>query len=141
MVDGENEGNPYPGAARCIHLPFYCSDNILLRPETLAALFARSVDEVQQLILDIIRSKRNQIFGKHKFFAFLADELRHAHLTAERLATFDTSVVVDELARRLGTDTDKLTRRVVDKLHADGDLHRVLASTPLLAAMETAPQR
>jgi energy-coupling factor transporter ATP-binding protein EcfA2 len=141
MIDGDNQGNPYPGAARFIHLPHYCSDTILLCPETLATLYGRSLGNVQMLLLEIIRGKRNQIFRKNRFFDFLVDALQPADLTADRLKTFDASLIVDELAARLGTDTNTLTKDVVAALHADGQLQTALASTPLFAAMANAPER
>lgn len=102
MVDGDNQGNPFPGERCFIHLPYYCIENLLLDPALLANLSSRSVEEVQRIVVDLIREKRDVIFQKNKFFQFLADGLSADHMTFERMRTFDASVVISDLIERLG---------------------------------------
>lgn len=126
LVDGDNEGNPYPGASRFIHLPVYCSDNFLLHPGHLAAVFSKTELEVQALIRDAILSRRDQVLKQNKFFDFLVDQLQPLHITYERLSKLDGSEIVDLVAERLGTNATDLTTKVLTHLHEARQLEAVL---------------
>jgi hypothetical protein len=134
MVDGDNEGNPYPGSNRFIHLPVYCSDNFLLHPEHLATVFGKSVPEVQSLIRDAILQRRDHVLKQNKFFDFLVDQLQPQHITYDRLAKLDGSEIIDTVADKLGTTTSDLTNRMISHLHASGNLDSLLPK-PLLDAL------
>jgi len=97
MIDGDNQGNPFPGDDRFIHLPYYCIENLLLDPETLAEIAGQSIDEVRTIIISVIQAKRKVIFQKNKFFEFLADGLTADHINFDRLKSFDASLVVSEI--------------------------------------------
>ncbi|MBM4777631.1 MAG: AAA family ATPase [Archangiaceae bacterium] len=113
LVDGDNQGNPLPGRDAFIHLPVYCIDNSLLCPEDLAAVFSKSLGEIQQVLFSAIQRRRVQILKNNRFFEFLMDQLRPDHLTHERLRTLDGSEIIDLVATELGTNVSDLTDRVV----------------------------
>ena len=102
MIDGDNQGNPFPNEKCFLHLPYYCVENLILDPELLGIVSSRSVGDVRSTLLDVINDKRNEIFKKNKFFEFLADSLTVEHITFDRLRTFDASVLTEELIRKLG---------------------------------------
>ena len=102
MIDGDNQGNPYPNDKRFIHLPYYCIENLMLDPTTLAQVSGRSIDEVRTAVVNAFQAKRNTIFQKNKFFEFLADSLAAEHMTFERLKTFDASLVLEDVVAALG---------------------------------------
>lgn len=102
MIDGDNQGNPYPRDSCFIHLPYYCIENILLDPETLAYVCNCSTEEVQSVILSAFKAKRKIIFQKNKFFEFLTDSLTAEHMTFNRLKSFDASHVVADVLHLLG---------------------------------------
>lgn len=102
VIDGDNQGNPFPNDAQFMCLPYYCIENGLLDPETLAEVSKSSLEDVQNAIADSIRAKRNLIFQKNKFFEFLADSLQPDHITFERLYLLDASCVIDEVFSKLG---------------------------------------
>ena len=102
MVDGDNQGNQFPGERQLIHLPFYCIENLLLDPEIIALAVSRSVAEVKTIMVEVFQTKRHVIFQKNKFFEFLADSLTADHMDFDRLKTFDGSVVIKDLIERLG---------------------------------------
>jgi hypothetical protein len=58
MVDGDNQGNPFPNDQAFVHLPYYCIENLLLDPEILAIVSARSVDAVRQIMVAVFRHKK-----------------------------------------------------------------------------------
>lgn len=101
MVDGDNQGNPYQGEQRFIHLPYYCIENLLLDPDILAVVSSRSTQEVREIMVDVFRDRRGVIFKKNKFFEFLADSLSTEHMTFERLKSFDAAVVVNDIISKL----------------------------------------
>ena len=102
MIDGDNQGNPFPNELSFVHLPYYCVENLILDPELLGIISSRSAGDVRSTLLDVINDKRNEIFKKNKFFEFLADSLTVEHITFDRLRTFDASVLTEELIRKLG---------------------------------------
>ena len=102
MIDGDNQGDPFPQDDQFIHLPYYCIENMMLDPETLAATSGRPLLDVQAVIVGAINSQRKAIFQKNKFFEFLADRIAAAHMTFENLRTFDASLVVANVFTALG---------------------------------------
>ena len=101
MIDGDNQGNPFPRDEQFIHLPYYCIENMMLDPDTLAATSGRPLSDVQAAIVESISSQRKAIFQKNKFFEFLADRIDINHMTFENLRTFDASLVVADVYRAL----------------------------------------
>lgn len=101
MIDGDNQGNPFPHDDQFIHLPYYCIENMMLDPETLAATSGRPLTDVQAVIVASISSQRKAIFQKNKFFEFLADRIESGHMTFENLRTFDASLVVENVFEAL----------------------------------------
>lgn len=83
-------------------MPYYCIENILLDPETLAYVCNCSTEEVQSVILSAFKAKRKIIFQKNKFFEFLTDSLTAEHMTFNRLKSFDASHVVADVLHLLG---------------------------------------
>ena len=75
MIDGDNQGNPFPNEPSFVHLPYYCVENLILDPELLGIISSRSAGDVRSTLLDVFNDKRNEIFKKNKFFEFLADSL------------------------------------------------------------------
>lgn len=138
MVDGDNEGTSYPGVARFIHIPVYCTDNFFLNPEHLAAVFSKSLAEVQGLIKEAILSRREQILKRNRFFDFLIDQLEPHHISYERLAKLDGSEVIDLVAGKLGVSASELASRVISYLHANA-LLAVVIPKPLLNALRESP--
>ena len=101
MIDGDNQGNPFPQDEQFIHLPYYCIENMMLDPETLMAISGQTLLEVQKVIVASISSQRKAIFQKNKFFEFLADRIETTHMSFENLSTFDASLVVTDVFRAL----------------------------------------
>lgn len=128
MVDGDNQGNPYPDDLQFIHLPYYCIENLLLDPELLSVVSMRSVTDVQNIIVEIFRNKRHVIFQKNKFFEFLADGLTPEHMTFERLKSFDASVVLNDIIARL--DLVSLSDLLPKYLHAAKSAARLDSVVP-----------
>lgn len=138
LVDGDNQGNQFPDDKAFIHLPYYCAENLLLDPETLAIISSRSVVEIQGVLVGAFKSKKQLIFQKNKFFEFLVDGLSAEHMTFDRLKTFDASIVlgdvIDELG--LGSLTDLLPKYL--KAAQTADRLGSIVPSQLLEALRSA---
>ena len=103
VIDGDNMGNPFPGDVQFIHLPYYCIENALLHPEMLGLAFGKDISTINQIVVDAIVAQRDRIFAKNKFFEFLINSISPAHVSFEALRVFDCSLILDEVATRLGS--------------------------------------
>lgn len=140
LIDGDNQGNPYPGDKHFIHLPYYCIENMMLDPETLAKVSGRSIDGVRLEILGACNANRKAIFQKNKFFEFLADSLTADHMTFDRLRSFDGSVIIADVITALGLST--MVDALPKYLQAAQEIQRLqdLVPSQLKAAILTAGQ-
>jgi hypothetical protein len=138
LIDGDNQGNPYPNDSQFIHLPVYCIENLLIDPTVLALVFGTTPGEAQQELLSLIRAKKGVVFKKNKFFEFLTDALQAEHLTAERLGTFDASVILPDLLSRHGVSVDELASRYFATSRAN-NLLEAQVPADLLNALISAP--
>ncbi len=134
MIDGDNQGNPFPQDHRFIQLPYYCIENMMLDPETLAATSGRTLPEVQAAIVASIGSQRKAVFQKNKFFEFLADRIESSHMTFENLRTFDASLVAANVFATLGISG---LGNYLSTAKANGRIH-ALAPKQLLSILESA---
>lgn len=113
LIDGDNQGNPFPNETNFIHLPVYCIENYLLNPSILAKIFGKTEQDIREIILETIREKRANILKKNQFFEFLFDSLYEEHITYERLCKLDASEIVNEVASKLGMSVDELTAKTL----------------------------
>jgi predicted ATPase len=134
LIDGDNQGNPFPNETKFIHLPVYCIENILLDPELIASTFNKSIEDVKSIILQSIKKQRTEILKKNKFFDFLFDQLEPAHITYERLKTLDASLIVEDIAIDLGFDLKDFTSEYLYKCHRIGKLESLVPS--LISALK-----
>jgi len=91
LVDGDNEGNPFPNESRFFHLDNYCMDNYLLDPAVAAAVFGIPEEAVLDKIFTAIKANREKILKKNKFLDFLFDSLSASDITRSRLQKLDAS--------------------------------------------------
>ena len=80
LVDGDNEGNPFPGRRHFIHLEKYCIENYLLDTAIAAAALGITEETVRAAIMRAILYNRPTILGKNKFLDFLLDGLAQEHV-------------------------------------------------------------
>lgn len=137
VVDGDGQGNPFPGDPQFIHLPYYCIENALIDPGLLATVASKSVVDVQGIIVELIRAKRALIFRKNKFFEFLADAIEPRHASFERLAQFDASIILRDLVARIGLTQESFLEHYIAAAKEVGALEKIFPAQLLGALVAT----
>jgi predicted ATPase len=107
VIDGDNQGNPYPGETDFVHLDEYCMENYLLDFQVCASISGRTTDQIRSAILKAIKDNQSAILGKNRFFEFLVDTLNETHITQESLAHLDASQIFHHFIRDIGFDTEE----------------------------------
>lgn len=136
VIDGDNMGNPFPSDSQFIHLPYYCIENSLLHPEILSAITGKSVLEIQESIVNAIKTNRSKVFAKNKFFDFLAESISPADMTFERLRIFDGSLILDTIIESLGSTRSKLIADYINYLNGNKRLAELFPNELLLGFKE-----
>lgn len=137
VIDGDNQGNPFPGEGKFIHLNKYCLENYLLDIPTVMAVSGRTEDEVRQSILSSIKANRAKILKKNQFFDFLFDGLTDQHITPDRLAKLDASEILDSLLQLLGFNFGDFLEIYMQKCFELGR-HANAFPSPIVAILESA---
>ena len=133
IIDGDNQGNPFPGDAHFIHLNVYCIENLLLDITTLASISALAEAKIQSIICDLIKENKNQIFKKNQFLEFLVDHITPDSITYDRLSYFDASTITDDLIKQLGLSADEFKTKYFCELDKSGRLSKILPAALLKA--------
>jgi energy-coupling factor transporter ATP-binding protein EcfA2 len=111
VIDGDNEGNPYPGEDRFIQLTKYSIDSYIFDIDLLAKLLNKPIADIQTSILALIKRKKGAIFSKGKSAKFgeaLLEKLTHDYITTENLGLLDCSAIIEEFAKEFGFRTPQL---------------------------------
>jgi len=125
LVDGDNEGNPFPGEDRFLHLDAYCIENYLLAFDIAAEVVGTSETEIRQRILDAIKDNRERVFKKSTFFEFLVDSLTVSHIEPSRLNKLDASEIMDSYLKSLELSSSQYVNKYVGVCANTGKLKAV----------------
>jgi ABC-type dipeptide/oligopeptide/nickel transport system ATPase subunit len=126
LEDGDNEGNPFPSDPNFVHLSKYCIENYLLDCHVAAKITGKTEQELRQIILTAIVANRAAILQKNKFFEFLVDSLAIEHITEERVAKLDASVIMSDYLDKVGMAFVEYTQAYVRQCQEGGSLHSSL---------------
>lgn len=102
MVDGDNQGNSFPGQAHFVHLDRYCIECYLFDMRALEHMTGKAEVALQQDLLTAVKARSAAIFKTGKGGGFgqrLLDRARVEDLTPELLADLDCSEILDEFAK------------------------------------------
>jgi hypothetical protein len=127
LEDGDNEGapgSPY-NATNFVHLDRYCIECYLLDSRIAPTALGKSLEEFRGILFEAIRTMREAVLQKNKFFDFLFDQLRVEDITNENLSKFDVSLVADTVAGLTGFNRREMFRRVVRAGSDNGQLESV----------------
>jgi hypothetical protein len=83
------------------------------------------LEEFRGILFEAIRTMREAVLQKNKFFDFLFDQLRVEDITNENLSKFDVSLVADTVAGLTGFNRREMFRRVVRAGSDNGQLESV----------------
>jgi hypothetical protein len=133
VVDGDNQGNPYPDDSQFIHLDAYCVENYLISPDVAAAVCKTTSDVIRKLLLDALLEKRSKILHNYKWLGFLLDRLVSADLTTDTLARIDASELLPTVLKKYSITLDKYVGDYVRKCNELGRLDKVFPANLLNA--------
>lgn len=133
VVDGDNQGNPYPDDSHFIHLDAYCVENYLIHPDLAAAVCKTTSEVIRELLLTAILEKRSEILHNYKWLSFLLDRLSPQDLTVDCLARMDASELLPVVLREYDITLDKYVRDYVRKCKELGRLDEIFPANLLNA--------
>jgi predicted house-cleaning noncanonical NTP pyrophosphatase (MazG superfamily) len=94
----------------------------------LASAFNKSVEDIQDIILQSIKKHRDKILNKNKFFDFLFDQLEAKYITYERLKTLDASLIIKDIMIALGFNFKDFTSKYLHECYRTGKLEILVPS-------------
>lgn len=86
-------------------------------------------------IVSLMKEQRDVIFRRNKFFEFLADSLSPEDMTFDRLQTFDASIVLGALLKRLDLERRDFVRRYLAEAKRTSTMDHLVPER-LVAAIE-----
>ena len=135
LVDGDNQGNPFPLENQFFQWPAYCVENFFLDPDLLSEVLERDVAEIQDALLRVIRTHSTRLYKNNKFLVFAIEGVKAADLTYERLSALDGSLLLEPLCAELGVLLKDFAALYVKRADETAKL-KVLLPPGLLAIME-----
>jgi len=102
LVDGDNQGNEFMGQSNFIHLDYYCLENYFLNKEIIGKMLDKSVEEVTDIIIDIIKENKVEILKKLTFLEFLIERIVPDDLGEKFLSKLDASKILPSVIKKIG---------------------------------------
>ncbi|MFO7889764.1 MAG: AAA family ATPase [bacterium] len=125
VIDGDNQGNPYPNENDFIHLEKYCLENYLLNIKLLMTSEKKKKGEIQEIILDAIKNNKAKILKKNKYFEFLVDRLKKSDIQQESIDRLDASEILNSVLMKLGKSRKQLTQDLLSSAKTDNQLYKL----------------
>ena len=113
MIDGDNQGNPFPNDRCFIHLDKYCIENYIFDISSLSLALNKSESDIRQLVLDSLLDVKNEIFKKNKFFEFLVDRLSLNDISDDNLSKLDASIISKSFLKKTQMKQRELFKTVI----------------------------
>jgi len=135
VVDGDNQGNPYPGEDKFIHLNKYCIDNYLLNIGIAANISGKSESDVEEAMMESIKSKGHKLFGqKAAGLVFLLEDLDPQRLNEDFMDSVDASSYISEYINKLDLEYNLFVGKYIDEVF-DGERQDELLPGEILQAL------
>lgn len=133
VIDGDNQGNPFPGNEKFIHLDKYSIENYLFDFETAAIVTGKTVDQIKEMIYQAIIERKDEILKKNKFFEFLFDRFKSSDINSDSLSKLDCSEIINVYVSKTGMNFSDYVKRYVEYLNEQSLLKSVLPEKIILA--------
>ncbi|TET68716.1 MAG: ATP-binding protein [Candidatus Aminicenantes bacterium] len=120
VEDGDNEGNPFPGEAKFIHLDKYCVENYLLDLSTAAKVVNQSEDFIRNAILNAIKENKSPMVKRNKFFNFftsMLDSLTISNIDESSISVLDGSTIYDSFLKELNIAPNDYMKKYLQVLY------------------------
>jgi predicted ATPase len=125
MVDGDNEGNPYPGESQFIFLTKYCLECYFFDIHVLASVFSDSAENIKHHIINSMKAKKSDILKYHKFLEFLIDRITPSDIDEAFLTKFDCSEILTEVLGQYSITKKDFIRKYIEKAIELGTLNNI----------------
>jgi predicted ATPase len=102
LVDGDNQGNEFPGERNFIHLDNYCLENYFLNKSVLSKLLNKTEEEVIEIIIEIIKKRKQEILKNFVSFDFLLDRIVSTDVEEIFLSKIDASKILPLVIKKTG---------------------------------------
>ncbi len=136
IIDGDNEGNPFPGEKQFIHLGRYCIENYLLDISTAAKVTKKSEEAVKNAIVSSIKTNKDKILSRNKFFAFFSfvfDSLDTSNIKESSLEVLDGSTILDTFLSELNINPNQYIQEYMKILVKESRLNDIFPEELILA--------
>jgi predicted ATPase len=136
VTDGDNEGNPFPGAKQFIHLDKYCIENYLLDIGTAAKVAKKTEEAVKDALLNAIKKNKDKMIRKNKFFEFFAfvfDHLNTSNIDESSITVLDGSTIFEDFLKGLGVSPDFYMKEYVETLQKESMLEKIFPKQLIVA--------
>ncbi|MCX6751414.1 MAG: AAA family ATPase [Candidatus Nomurabacteria bacterium] len=128
VIDGDNEGNPFPGESRFIHLNKYSIDSYLFNLDLLSEVVGKTIEIIQKEILSVMQTKKLNIFSKGKNAKFghaLIDKMTFDYITEVHLSLLDCTEILEGFAQLQNKSSQDLFAEYIEKANQKGILSNI----------------
>jgi len=140
VEDGDNEGNPFSGEAKFIHLDKYCVENYLLDVSTAAKVVNQSEDFIRNAILNAIKENKSPMVKRNKFFNFftsMLDSLTISNIDESSISVLDGSTIYGSFIRKLNIASNDYMEKYLQILYDEKRLEVVFPKQLISAINST----
>ena len=110
LVDGDNQGNEFPGEDKVIHLDKYCMENYFLNISISARILGKTESACKEDLLEIIKENAEKVARGRLFIQKALMKLTAKEITQDLIDTYDGSILLRHLLKRNGKRIDKYVR-------------------------------
>lgn len=125
LIDGDNEGNPFPKEDKLIYLSKYCMECYLMDLKTLAKTFNDTEANIKSAILKIIQSNKKDILKHYNFLDFVIGQLKESDITDNLLTNFDCSKILFPLLKKYKLQFHDFLEQYVNELNVSNKLQTI----------------
>lgn len=107
VVDGDGQGRWKEAGDNFFQLQKYCIENFGLNIQALSKLLSKSDTDIKNKLIELLRERRNKLFGKSKSLDFLVELLDVSHITQDRIDQLDGSEIFNRFIEWAGYSKER----------------------------------
>ncbi len=107
VIDEDGQGRWKEAGDNFFQLQKYCIENFGLNIQSLSKLLLKGDSEIKKKLIELLKERRNKLFGKSKSLNFLVDLLEASHITQDRIDQLDGSEIFDSFIKWAGYSKER----------------------------------